>query len=228
MPIPSRSKSDYLAKFVPEAHYHVYNRTNNREPLFQDDADRRFFLELYKRFVADYVETYAYCLLPNHFHLAIRIKSAAALMILAEQTPEPQRTVPQQLLLSQTGEDRNFHTVVERQFTRMFTAYAIYFNRRYQRSGNLFYRPFKRIAVDDEYHLNWLVYYVHHNPRKHGVMDDFVQYHWSSYQALILQSPTGLHREAVWELFGGKANFIALHEGVEPPKPESWDLEMED
>lgn len=226
--MPSKSKIDYLAKFVPEVFYHVYNRTNNREPLFQDDADRMFFLEQYKRFVANYLDTYSYCLLPNHFHLAVRIKSEATLMILAEQTPESFRTAPQQLILSQTGEERNFHTLIERQFTRMFTAYAIYFNRRYQRSGNLFHRPFKRIAVDDEFHLNWLIYYVHHNPRKHGIINDFLQYQWSSYQALVSQSPTGLHREAVWDLYGGKANFVAFHEGKEPSKPESWNLEMED
>ena len=222
------SKSDYLAKFVPEAHYHVYNRTNNREPLFNEDADRRFFLEQYKRFVADYVDTYAYCLLPNHFHLAIRIKPAATLMTLTEQTSEPLRTAPQQLLLSQKSEERDFHALIERQFTRMFTAYAIYFNRKNQRSGNLFYRPFKRIAVDDEFHLNWLIYYVHHNPCKHGVTNDFLQYPWSSYQALISKSLTSLHRVAVWALFGGKANFVAFHEGKEPPKPESWNLEIED
>ncbi|MFN0036950.1 MAG: transposase [Saprospiraceae bacterium] len=228
MPIPSKSKADYLAKFVPEAHYHVYNRTNNREALFHDDADRRFFMEQYKRFVAEYVDTYAYCLLPNHFHLAVRIKPAATLMTLTEQTHEPQRTVPQQHLVSQQVEEREFHSLVARQFTRMFTAYSRYFNHRYQRSGNLFYRPFKRIAVDDESYLNWLVYYIHHNPRKHKVMENFLGYPWSSYAALISQKPTALLRESVWELFGGKVYFVAFHEGEEPPKPKGWDLEMED
>ena len=227
MPNPSKSKTDYLANFVPEAHYHVYNRTNNREALFHDDTDRRFFMEQYKRFVADYVDTYAYCLLPNHFHWAVRIKSAVALAALSEQIPAPQRTAAQHFLLAQQEEERDFHRLLERQFTRMFTAYAMFFNGRYTRSGNLFHRPFKRIAVDDDNHLNWLVYYVHHNPKKHGITHDFLQYPWSSYAALISQKSTALSREAVWALFGSKAHFIAFHEGQEPPKPEGWDLEIE-
>ena len=74
-------------------------------------------------------------------------------------------------LLSQQKEERYFHPLMERQFTRMFTSYAKYFNFRYERSGNLFYRPFRRVAVDDDSHLQWLIYYIHHNPRKHKVME---------------------------------------------------------
>ncbi|MCC6282791.1 MAG: transposase [Saprospiraceae bacterium] len=225
---PNKSKFDYLAKFIPEAHYHVYNRTNNRELLFLDDADRKFFIEQYKRFVADCVDTYAYCLLPNHFHLVVRIKSAQALIDLTEQTPEPQRTAPQRQILSQHTDERYFHPLLERQFTRMFTSYATYFNYRYERSGNLFYRPFRRVAVDDDSHLHWLIYYIHHNPRKHKVMEEFLHYKWSSYTALISQSQTLLLRKAVWDIFGGKADFIAFHDGNEPAKPEGWNLDIED
>ena len=225
---PKKSKSDYLSKFIPEAHYHVYNRTNNRELLFRDDADRRFFIEQYKRFVTAYVNTYAYCLLPNHFHVAIHIKPAGELIELAEQTPELQRTSSQHQILSQQKEEPCFHPLIERQFTRMFTSYAIYFNYRYKRSGNLFYRPFRRVAVDDDSHLQWLIYYIHHNPRKHKVMENFRQYIWSSYTALISQKHTLLLRKAVWDMFGGYANFVAFHEGKEPQKPDSWDLDRHD
>lgn len=225
---PKKSKSDYLAKFIPEAHYHVYNRTNNRELLFHDDTDRRFFMEQYKRFVATYVDTYAYCLLPNHFHFAICIKPGGALIELVEQTPESKRTSSQHQILSQQKEERYFHPLMERQFTRMFTSYAKYFNFRYERSGNLFYRPFRRVAVDDDSHLQWLIYYIHHNPRKHKVMENFHQYIWSSYTALISQKHTLLLRKAVWDIFGGYANFVAFHEGKEPQKPDGWDLDRHD
>ncbi len=228
MPISNKSKTDYLSKFVPEAHYHVYNRTNNRELLFHDDVDRRFFMKQYKRFVATHVDTYGYCLLPNHFHVAICIKPVKVLIALAEQTPETERTVPQHQILCHQEEECYFHPLIERQFTRMFTSYAIYFNYRYKRSGNLFYRPFRRVAVDDDSYLNWLIYYIHHNPRKHKVMEDFLNYTWSSYTALISQKPTMLLREAVWDMFGGRANFIAFHEGKEPQKPDGWDLDIED
>jgi len=225
---PSKSKADNLAKLRPGCYYHIYNRTNNSELLFRDDADRSFFLKQYKRFVAPYVDTYAYCLMPNHFHLMVCVKSAAVLVALTVQTPELQRTAPQKKILTQEEEERDYHAVVERQFTRMFTAYALYFNQRYQRSGNLFYRPFKRIAVDDENYRQWLVYYIHHNPRKHSVLEDFLHYPWSSYSALISQQPTTLVRELVWELFGGRAFFVAFHADKESEQPENWNLAIED
>ncbi|MBK7936060.1 MAG: hypothetical protein IPJ82_02860 [Lewinellaceae bacterium] len=69
--------------------------------------------------------------------------------------------------------------------------------------GLTFHRPFKRIEVMDENHLVWLVYYIHNNPRKHGVLQDFTHYAWSSYASLLSQSQTNLARELVFDLFAG-------------------------
>ncbi|NND34184.1 MAG: hypothetical protein HKN76_16475 [Saprospiraceae bacterium] len=66
---------DKLATFEFGSFYHVFNRTNNRERLFKNDQNRRYFLRQYKKFVAPYVNTHSYCLLPNHFHFSIAIKS---------------------------------------------------------------------------------------------------------------------------------------------------------
>ena len=94
------SKQARLAKLAPEQFYHIFNRTNNRETLFYDHQDHRYFLKQYKRFVAPYVHTHAFCLIPNHFHFAIRIKSAKELILLTRQTPEELRTSPQKKLLA--------------------------------------------------------------------------------------------------------------------------------
>jgi REP element-mobilizing transposase RayT len=52
-------------------HYHVFIRGNNRENLFFEERNYRHFLRLYAKYVLPLVDTYAYCLLPNHFHLLI-------------------------------------------------------------------------------------------------------------------------------------------------------------
>lgn len=54
--------------------YHVVSRGNNREIVFQDDGDRRFFI----RCMADYaekleVDVYAYVLMDNHVHLLLEV-----------------------------------------------------------------------------------------------------------------------------------------------------------
>jgi len=71
MPISEK----YLADFEEEEIYHVYNRTNNMEKLFLTDENRPFFLKRYKEIISPFADTFCWNLLPNHFHLLIRIKS---------------------------------------------------------------------------------------------------------------------------------------------------------
>src|SRR5436190_13292713 len=54
--------------------YHIYHRGNNRENIFFQERNYRYFMELYIKYIPSIAETYAYCLLRNHFHLLVRIK----------------------------------------------------------------------------------------------------------------------------------------------------------
>ena len=61
----------------PGAIYHVMNRGDRREPIFDDDADRRRFLEtLAETCGKTGWQVHAYCLMPNHFHLVIETPQA--------------------------------------------------------------------------------------------------------------------------------------------------------
>jgi REP element-mobilizing transposase RayT len=56
----------------PGAIYHVMNRGDRREPIFQDDADRLQFVEaLGGACLRSGWQVHAYCLMPNHFHLVV-------------------------------------------------------------------------------------------------------------------------------------------------------------
>lgn len=56
----------------PGAIYHVMNRGDRREPIFQDDADRRRFVETLGEACAKTGwQVHAYVLMPNHFHLVV-------------------------------------------------------------------------------------------------------------------------------------------------------------
>ena len=65
---------NYRQPLEPGCFYHVYNRGNNGDNLFYNQENYKFFLRKYDEYLSPLVETYAFCLLPNHFHLLIRVK----------------------------------------------------------------------------------------------------------------------------------------------------------
>jgi putative transposase len=59
-------------RFVPGGVYHVYSRGSNRQSIFAFDSDRVDFLECLTRVVERYeLRCFAYCLMPNHYHLVL-------------------------------------------------------------------------------------------------------------------------------------------------------------
>jgi REP element-mobilizing transposase RayT len=176
---------------IPGSFYHIYNRGNNRETIFRTAENYRFFLERYAHYIELVATTYAYCLLPNHFHLLVYIRPAPELPTFPEvgnSTRQPHHA-----------------------FKNLFISYALAYNRRYQRTGSLFQKPFKRKRVDKERYFMTLVTYIHRNPQKHGLVDDFRDWPWSSYPALISEKPTKIQRTEVIDWYGSRANFINAH-----------------
>ncbi len=50
-------------------YYHIYNRGNNGIDVFFDSESYYHFLRLFDRYISPIAETYAWCLLKNHFHI---------------------------------------------------------------------------------------------------------------------------------------------------------------
>ena len=96
MPVPAK----YLADFEEGENYHVYNRTNNKEKLFATDENRFFFLKRYKEIVAPFTHTYCWNLLPNHFHLLIKIKPEKEIINYLASKPKEALTTTEKRFLS--------------------------------------------------------------------------------------------------------------------------------
>jgi len=61
----------------PGGIYHLINRDDRREAIFQDDADRQRFLQTLSEACAkSQWQVHAYCLMPNHFHLVVETPQA--------------------------------------------------------------------------------------------------------------------------------------------------------
>ena len=215
MPIPDK----YLADFEEGEKYHVYNRTNNKEKLFATDENRFFFLKRYKEIVAPFAYTYCWNLLPNHFHLLIKIKSEKEIIdYLASKPKEALTTTEKKFLeprvanLQKVGNHEiSLSVLLEQTFKRFFQSYALAFNKQQSRKGNLFYKPFKRIKIENDSQFTMALIYVHANASKHGLEKDFTIYRWSSWHSIISNQPTSLLRDEVIKWFGNVELCIKNH-----------------
>lgn len=62
---------------IPNAPHHILNRGNNKEVIFFDDEDFKFFLRQIKKYKEKFkIKIYHYCLMPNHYHFLIESESS--------------------------------------------------------------------------------------------------------------------------------------------------------
>ena len=184
-----------MQKEIPLVHggyYHIYNRGNGGENIFREQRNYPYFLTLYAKYIEPVADTFAYCLLRNHFHLLARIKDAQTCQVSGNLTGLKYLNPSQQ-------------------FSNLFNSYTKSVNEAYGRTGNLFQRPFGRIRVTNHEYFANLVRYIHMNPQKHGFVTDFREYPYSSYQAFCSAKPTRLNRDVVLAWFGGGDNFKTNH-----------------
>ena len=204
-------KSKFLANFVENGIYHVYNRTNNKELLFKTDENRLFFLRQYAKYLEPYLDTFCWALLPNHFHFLVRVKSG-------EDIKSHLKSIPSQILKPNEKEylhdSNSTELLIEFEWKRFFTSYSMAFNKQHQRTGNLFHRPFKRLQIDKESHFTQTIIYIHANPLKHKIFKDFMEYNWSSWKSIVSVNPTKLNRQEVLDWFGGLESFIDTHKNL--------------
>lgn len=62
-------------------YYHLYNRSNNHELLFRKRDNYLYFLEKYRKYISPFVDTLAYCLMPDHLHFSVYVKSEYPILI---------------------------------------------------------------------------------------------------------------------------------------------------
>ena len=193
--------NNYLEILEPERYYHIYNHAVGRDCLFRTEENYIYFLKRYSEYIHPIVDTYAYCLMPNHFHIALRIKSALELSGLAGFSD----LTGFQNLSGLTG-------LISKQFSNFFNAYSKSFNKQQNRIGNLFERPFKRKLIDDDSYFKQIIHYIHFNPVHHGFVDDLREWKHSSFESFFSDKSSKLKREEVISWFGDRDNFYYCHQ----------------
>jgi len=106
----------FVDALIPGNFYHIYNRACGAEKIFVEERNYRFFMDLFEDRLHEYVDLFCYCLIPNHFHLLIRVKPI--------------------------HDDESCEINYAKKFGNFFPAYAQSFNHLYHRRGNLSLRIF--------------------------------------------------------------------------------------
>ena len=143
-------------------YYHIYNRGTDKRTIFRDEHDyKRFLALLYLCNNSEAVD------MRNYF----REGSSFANFVNLFKTEKISTLVD---IVAYCLMPNHFHILIfEKQdagistfMKKCATAYSMYFNRQYDRTGTLFEGSFKAKHVGNEPYFNWLFSYIHLNPVK--------------------------------------------------------------
>jgi putative transposase len=194
----------------PSKYYHHYTHAVGSENLFRSDENYRYFLERYNYFANTVSDTHAYCLMPNHIHFLVKIKTESELIEVCKD-----RYPDKEILVLEKSE--TIGQFVIQQFAHLLNGYTQAYNKMYRRRGSLFVHSFKRKEIVDDFYLTSVITYIHNNPIHHGFVKELSSWTWSSFHTILSSTPTVLQREGVLKWFGNRDEFIKFH--LEPRQP---------
>jgi len=143
--------------FVQGEYYHIYNRGNNKQKIFHDNQDYNHFVSLLYLF--NNVENL------NLFHLSrsssfdmYEVNIDDKLISIGAYCLMPNHF---HVLITQLKEGG-----VSKFMLKVNTAYSMYYNKKYKRTGSLFEGKFKAEHINNNRYLKYIFSYIHLNPVK--------------------------------------------------------------
>lgn len=154
-----------------------------------------------QKYLDPVADLFTYTLMPNHFHLLLRIKNENAISTYYVQ----KKNMPL--------EDMELlPAFIMQQFSNWLNCYAKAFNKMYDRKGSLFIDYIKRSVVKNESDMASFIFYIHKNAVHHGLCKRIGDWKLDGYNAILGNEPTFLKREELISFFGSIENFIKFHE----------------
>jgi hypothetical protein len=200
------------ASFIEKGNFHFVCKSIDGLLLFPEMEDYIVFTDRFKKFTNEFIEIWSYCLLPNHTHHIVKIKPVSLIKNTISKFPTENKTKAMLSFLDNSENEAALDKMIDRQMNSFLVSYANYYNNKYKRQGGLFQKPFKRIAILDDAHLQQAIIYTHANAQKHGIVKDFSQYPFSSYDAIITGKNYYANAKNIMDFFGGLERFIQTHQ----------------
>jgi putative transposase len=206
---------DYWQKLEHSYFYHIYNHSGSGKNIFQDNFDNIQFLIGMKKYLNEYMNIYAFCLMPNHFHVLVSIKRR-------EEIDSSFGVVDSNAKRKYLKNEIDINQLLEDQFRRWFSSYALKYNYKYKDRGQLFLKRFKRIRISEEFKFEYMLCYIHHNPIHHKFRSNFKSWKYSSYNYYVKNIASLLNKSYVLERLGSIEVFIELHKNFKKEIPRDF------
>ena len=200
-----------MEKLQPNCSYHIFNHANGFENIFIEDENYRFFLEKYQQYILPIAETYAYCLLPNHFHLVVRIRRREVLEEVFRNFKSTNFSKFPNLEKVEVT-DNMIEYYISKQFANLFSCYTQSFNKVNKRRGSLFLKNFRREPIENKAYFLNAVIYTHRNPVHHAFCDRYTDWSYTSFCEIKERNSQMIEVEKLLRMFGDRDSFIDLHE----------------
>jgi putative transposase len=163
--------------------YHIYNRGNNKQPIFFNRENYLYFLKKIQKYIFPNCQILAWCLMPNHFHLLIKADGNSTKNIKHHPIEINALTEAIRLLLSN---------------------YTQGINKQNNSTGSLFQQKTKVKCVsskDDNYGYTTFKY-IHQNPLKAKLVIKLEEWEFSSFKDYAeLRKGKLCNKELAFELF---------------------------
>ena len=200
-----------MEKLQPNCSYHIFNHANGFENIFTVDDNYRFYLDKYQQYILPIAETYAYCLLPNHFHLVVRIRRREVLEEVFRNFKSTNFSKFPNLEKVEVT-DNMIEYYISKQFANLFSCYTQSFNKVNKRRGSLFLKNFRREPIENKAYFLNAVIYTHRNPVHHAFCDRYTDWSYTSFCEIKERNSQMIEVEKLLRMFGDRDSFIDLHE----------------
>ncbi len=142
--------------FAPEEYYHIYNRGNSKQKIFLDKKDYDRFLKLVflcnSQKNINFRDLFKYNDDVFAFDRGDTLVDIGAYCLMSNHFH----------LLIREKADGNITLFMQ----KLATAYVMYFNKKYDRTGSLFEGKFKSQHINSDRYLKYIFSYIHLNPIK--------------------------------------------------------------
>jgi len=183
-------------QFIDRGIYHIYNRGNNKLPIFFNGNNGLHFLKKVQKEMVPHCDILAYCLMPNHFHFLVQVRSLLAQVFRQIDIKE---SISQNGRISVRSERHPLSSAIG----ILLSSYSQGVNRQNGTTGSLFQQKTKAKFLDNVDLARTVFHYIHQNPVRAGLVEKMEDWEFSSFKEYAgLRAGTLTNQELGFELLG--------------------------